>query len=193
MNRRACPSSQLTVTRLRTATGNQCNRINSRFGSWSWDQPASAGIAGWEGRCGQTCVSNLLANSPGGTRVTPQRVIQTAWDVTPGSLPSTVLRALRRLAPMNGRTYSLSENDENALSDATPTNPIGCLVAWSPSTLHWITPVGTTSSHVFFNHWGRQQSLTRDEFSKRWGFKNQNWTGAVSTLLANLSPYTAVV
>ncbi len=138
-------------------------------------------------------MSNLLANSPGGTRVTPQRVIQTAWDVTPGSLPSTILRALRRLAPMNGRTYSLSENDENALSDATPTNPIGCLVAWSPSTLHWITPVGTTSSHVFFNHWGRQQSLTRDEFSKRWGFKNQNWTGAVSTLLANLFPYTAVV
>lgn len=62
----------------------------------SFGQPDSTGNGGWNGYCGQTAVSNAVGMMCG-RYFTPQTVDTYATDVTPGNLPGTNLRALRRI------------------------------------------------------------------------------------------------
>ncbi len=160
------------------------------FVSYSWDQPASAGIAGWEGRCGQTCVANLLKNRRPGLHVSPSRLIATGGgDLGPGSMPSTLLQLINSRSPR--RPYQL-RNERRIVVQAHPHNPIGCLLQWDENVLHWVTVVGTHGPNVIFNHWGRQQTLPRTEFDERWGFRSQGALDWTISRMGGLSPYTTL-
>jgi hypothetical protein len=65
-------------------------------GTPSFNQPDSTGNGGWNGYCGQTAVSNLTAMLCK-RYFTPETVDSYATDVTPGNLPGTNLRALKRI------------------------------------------------------------------------------------------------
>jgi hypothetical protein len=157
-------------------------------GSYSWTQPDSTGLSGWEGYCGQTCVANLLTTSTPNS-VSPETVIDVAADWTPGSRPSTLLRALNRLGG-NHRRFRISHS--RSLAAATPRRPIGCLLQWSSGSMHWVMVVRVDATHVHFNHWGRQSRLTRAEFERRWGFDDQNFGDSVVSFLGGLSPHTSL-
>ncbi len=169
-----------------------CNRIRARVASWSWEQPPGIGIGGWEGRCGQTCVANLLMNSEPSRRVSPQHVISMGGDLGPGSHPETLLRFVRTLAGSR-RQYRLCTQDPGALTRVTPARPIGCLLQWDAGVLHWVTVVDADVRSVVFNHWGRQESLARFEFTQRWGFRNQRIVDSAITSVGGLAPFTALV
>jgi hypothetical protein len=65
-------------------------------GTTSFPQPNSTGNGGWNGYCGQTAVSNatgMLCKR----YFTPQTVDSYATDITPGNLPGTNLRALKKI------------------------------------------------------------------------------------------------
>ena len=168
----------------------RCNLMRGPFVSYSWDQPASAGIAGWEGRCGQTCVANLLKNRRPGLHVSPSRLIATGGgDLGPGSMPSTLLQLINSRSPR--RPYQL-RNERRIVVQAHPHNPIGCLLQWDENVLHWVTVVGTHGPNVIFNHWGRQQTLPRTEFDERWGFRSQGALDWTISRMGGLSPYTTL-
>ncbi len=65
-------------------------------GTASFNQPDSTGNGGWNGYCGQTAVSNL-SGMLCKRYFTPETVDTYATDVTPGNLPGTNLRALRKI------------------------------------------------------------------------------------------------
>ena len=52
----------------------ECNLIRGVNTSYSWDQPGS-GLLGAEGRCGQTCVANLLKNTRPSVHVSPESLV----------------------------------------------------------------------------------------------------------------------
>lgn len=163
-------------------------------GAWasrSWEQPPGEGLGGWEGYCGQTAVSNLLANSLPSLIISPPRVIRVASDWSPGSRAETLLRALNSLSGSR-RTYRITRNHPPALESATPRHPIATLMQWESKTLHWVTVVGKTQTRVYFNHWGTQQSLTTREFDNRWGFRDQGWVDWGVSIAGGISRYTAI-
>lgn len=165
-----------------------CNKLSD--GTYSWEQPASRGIAGWEGRCGQTAAANLLTIR--GTKwVSPQQVIDSAWDGTPGSKPATLLRAVRKLGPNRG-TPDFKLTYDKSLSGVSPSKPIVILLQWDSVQLHWVTLVSATSTKVRFNHWGRSQEMPRKEFDERWDFTKTTWTGTVVHWLGWVWPNTAI-
>lgn len=173
-----------------TASGAACNFVRGPSPSYSWDQPSSGGVRGWEGRCGQTCVANLLKNTRPSVHVSPQTLINDGGsDITPGSLPSTLLAMLNRRS--RRRRYAIV-NERRRIAQAHPHRPIGCLLQWNSKSLHWVTVVGSRATNVVFNHWGRQQWLSRDEFDRRWGFKDQGTSDWLITILGQLSPYTSL-
>lgn len=168
----------------------RCNPIRGRFVSHSWDQPASAGARGWEGRCGQTCVANLLKNSRPSLHVSPETLIAgDAGDIGPGSVPSSLLRILGGRSPQ--RRYQV-RNERRVLVQAHPHNPIGCLLQWDENALHWVTVVGVHGASVIFNHWGRQQILSQQDFYDRWGFRRQGALDWTLSRVGGLSPYTSL-
>jgi len=65
-------------------------------GTPSFNQPDSTGNGGWNGYCGQTAVSNMSAMLCK-RYFTPETVDTYATDVTPGNLPGTNLRALKKI------------------------------------------------------------------------------------------------
>ncbi len=172
------------------ATRSTCNPIRGRFVSHSWDQPSSGGIRGWEGRCGQTCVANLLKNGRPSTHVSPTALIAASGgDLSPGSLPSTLLGLAN--AHSSRHRYQL-RNERRVLVQAHPHNPVGCLLQWDNNVLHWVTVVGLHGASVVFNHWGRQETLSRQEFDDRWGFRTQGALDWTISRVGGLSPYTTL-
>jgi predicted double-glycine peptidase len=146
-------------------------------GSVSWSQPDSKGMGGWEGFCGQTAVANLLTTHEEGL-TSPHEVSRASSDWTPGSKPSTLMRAIKKLSP-NADEYEISNDTD--LSAATPRNPIVTLLAWDDEgTYHYVSVIGVSNDRVTFNHWGIQDSLSEDEFKKRWGFEMGFKSGVVS-------------
>ncbi len=65
-------------------------------GTASFPQPDSTGNGGWNGYCGQTAVTNLTAMLCK-RYFTPETVDTYATDVTPGNLPGTNIRALKKI------------------------------------------------------------------------------------------------
>ncbi|MCA9711030.1 MAG: hypothetical protein KDK70_34630 [Myxococcales bacterium] len=157
-------------------------------GSISWTQPDSNGFNGWEGFCGQTAVANLLTTYEAG-QTSPHEVSRAADDWTPGSKPETLMRAINKLAA-DGSQYELSHSTD--LSSATPQNPIVTLLAWDGGgTYHYVSVIGVSGGTVTFNHWGMQDSLSEDEFKKRWGFEMGFRSGVVS-FFGGFSPNTSI-
>lgn len=156
-------------------------------GSISWGQPDSNGKGGWEGFCGQTATANLLTIYRG-SDVTPHDVASAANDWTPGSQPSTLLRAIRALAS-DGDQYYISNSSD--LSSASPRTPIVCLLQWEGAIFHYVTVVGATQTRVTFNHWGSQDLLLANDFDNRWAFRG-GWNGQVVSWLGGLSGYTSI-
>ncbi|MCA9652814.1 MAG: hypothetical protein KC501_23045 [Myxococcales bacterium] len=158
-------------------------------GSYSWEQPDSNGTNGWEGFCGQTAIANLLTTIQGGVQVSPQDVSRAADDWTPGSRPSTLMRAIQVLAPDPSR---FEVSDDHDLSSASPTAPIVCLLEWGGGDYHYVSVVGTRNGMVIFNHWGIQDQLPADEFDRRWGFRNGGFTSDLVAFFGGLSAYTSI-
>lgn len=160
-------------------------------GSYSWEQPDSNGTGGWEGFCGQTATANLLTTiQNGAVQVSPQDVSRAADDWTPGSKPSTLMRAIRKLAPDPSR-FEISHDTD--LSSASPTTPIICLLEWDGGgTFHYVSVVGVRNGNVIFNHWGIQDQLTEDEFKKRWSFSQGGFTGDLVSFFGGLSANTSI-
>ena len=160
-------------------------------GSYSWSQPASNGKGGWEGFCGQTAIANLLTTVQGGAvQVSPQDVSRAADDWTPGSKPSTLMRAIQQLAPDPSR-FEISHDTD--LSSASPTTPIVCLLEWDGGgTFHYVSVVGVSGNVVTFNHWGQQDRLTKDEFERRWAFTKGGFTGDLVAFFGGLSANTSI-
>lgn len=136
-------------------------------GTVSWGQPDSNGLGGWEGFCGQTATANLLTTHRG-VDVSPHDVANAADDWTPGSHPSTLMRAIGKLAT-DADQYSTSNSTD--LSSASPRSPIVCLLQWQGKSFHYVTVVGVANGRVTFNHWGTQQSLDEADFNNRWAFR----------------------
>ena len=141
-------------------------------GSISWGQPDSNGLGGWEGFCGQTATANLLTTFKG-VDVTPNDVAQAADDWTPGSHPSTLMRAIGKLVT-DANNYEISRSTD--LSTASTRNPIVCLLQWDGTVFHYVTVVGVNNDTVTFNHWGTQATLPKSDFESRWGFRG-SWMG----------------
>lgn len=160
-------------------------------GSYSWDQPDSNGKSGWEGFCGQTAIANLLTTIQGGAiQVSPQQVSQAADDWTPGSKPSTLMRAIRALAPDPSR-FEISRDRD--LSSASPSNPIVCLLEWDGGgSYHYVSVVGTRNGVVIFNHWGIQDQRTEAEFDRLWSFSGGNFASDLVAFFGGLSGYTSI-
>lgn len=158
-------------------------------GSYSWGQPDSNGLNGWEGFCGQTATANLLTTNQGGAQVSPHDVSRAADDWTPGSAPDTLMRAIRKLAP-DATLFELSHDAD--LSAASASNPIVCLLQWQGATFHYVSVVGVTADRVTFNHWGTQDSLTKEEFEKRWGFREGGLTAGLVTFFGGLRGHTSI-
>jgi hypothetical protein len=158
-------------------------------GSYSWSQPSSNGLGGWEGFCGQTAIANLLTTHQGGTRVTPHDVSQAADDWTPGSSPGTLMRAIGKLS-RNASNYERTNDGD--LSAASAQNPIVCLLNWEGTTYHYVSVVGRSGDRVIFNHWGMQDSLQQDEFMRRWAFRGGGIGAGVVARLGGLRGNTAI-
>jgi predicted double-glycine peptidase len=156
-------------------------------GSISWGQPDSNGLGGWEGFCGQTATANLLTTHRG-VDVSPQEVSRAADDWTPGTHPSTLMRAISRLAP-DASQYEL--RNVNDLSTATTRTPIVCLLQWEGKIFHYVTVIGVTAARVTFNHWGTQDSRTIAEFDGMWAF-HRGWDGNVVAWLGGFDTYTSI-
>lgn len=174
------------------STPSSCNRVTTHVPSWSWTQPPSRGIGGWEGRCGQTCVSNLLMNTSPSRRLSPEQIIRLGGDLGPGTLPKTLLGLVKGESRSN-RDYILSSGSIGAINFASANMPMGCLLQWKTNVLHWVTVVQANSAHVVFNHWGRQEKWTRTKFNEHWGFRKQGAVDTAISILGGLTPYTAVV
>jgi len=157
-------------------------------GSFSWDQPDSKGFAGWEGFCGQTAIANLLSTHEG-VNYPPRAVGEQATDSTPGTQPSTLMRAIGKLSDPNN--YQMSHNP-SILTLAAPRNPIACLLAWEGSEYHYVTVIRVRNKTVYFNHWGLQDSLPEAEFKRRWGFKNKGIASRLAAAAGSLRPYTSI-
>lgn len=158
-------------------------------GSISWSQPDSNGVGGWEGFCGQTATANLLTTFEEG-QTSPHEVSRAADDWTPGSKPSTLMRAINKLAK-DGSKYEISSSKD--LSGATPQNPIVTLLEWDDSgTYHYVSVIGVRGGEVIFNHWGRQDKLSEDEFDKRWGFKKGGLWSSTISVLGGMDSYTSI-
>lgn len=136
-------------------------------GSVSWGQPESNGLGGWEGFCGQTGTANLLTTCEG-KDISPHDVARSADDWTPGSHPSTLMRAIGKLAADPSKYQTSSSSD---LSSASPVRPIVCLLQWSGKVFHYVSVVGVANNVVTFNHWGTQATLSTTDFDNRWGFR----------------------
>ena len=154
-------------------------------GSYSWEQPDSTGVGGWNGYCGQTAMANLLTTYKG-VDVTPSDVANAADDWTPGSDPRTLMRAIHALTT-DPETYALSIGDQD-LSSASPRTPIVVLLHWEGKVFHYVTVVKATSTDVTFNHWGMQQTLSVAEFDRRWSFRD----GQTEAWVMGWSPYTSI-
>lgn len=62
----------------------------------SFPQPDSSGFSGWNGKCGQTAVSNL-SGMLCHRYINPDKVDSYASDLTPGNRPATNLKALKKI------------------------------------------------------------------------------------------------
>jgi len=159
-------------------------------GSFSWDQPDSRGLGGWEGFCGQTATANLLTTHEG-TNYSPRDVAEKFSDLSPGSHPSTLMIAIKALASTPSR-YQLG-NNSMLLHLARPRSPIICLLAWGAGTsYHYVSVVGIRSSDVYFNHWGTQHHLPRVKFMKWWGFRDKGTLSNIAASMGNLDPHTSI-
>ena len=167
----------------------ECNVLQD--GSFSWEQPPSRGIAGWEGRCGQTAAANLITTY-GNQLVSPEEVIDAAWDGTPGSKPSTVLRAVNTLLPRTGYRRRFKLDYSNSLGVVRPAAPIITMLQWDSVQLHWVTVVDYNDNWVRFNHWGKSESWKRDKFERQWALKTAPWYGQLVHWAGWLSAYTTI-
>jgi hypothetical protein len=158
-------------------------------GSYSWEQPDSNGLNGWEGFCGQTATANLLTTDKGGVQVTPQDVSKAADDWTPGSKPETLMRAIGKLAADPSK-FEISHDKD--LSSASPTSPIACLLQWGGGSFHYVSVVGVQGDRVVFNHWGIQDSLPKSDFDNRWAFRGGSFSDGLVSFFGGLSGYTSI-
>ena len=158
-------------------------------GSYSWTQPDSNGLNGWEGFCGQTAVANLLTTHRRGVQTSPHDVSKAADDWTPGSSPGTLMRAIGKLAP-NVADYELVHDGD--LSAASPTNPIVCLLQWQGTSFHYVSVIGSAGDRVTINHWGTQEVLMRVDFDKRWEFREGGFGGGLVTFFGGLQGRTSI-
>jgi len=158
-------------------------------GSYSWSQPGSNGLNGWEGFCGQTATANLLTTFES-DQFSPHDVSRAADDWTPGSKPSTLLRSI---AALSSDASQYEQSNSRDLSAATPHNPIVALLMWDDGgTYHYISVIGVRGGNVIFNHWGLQDSLPEDEFMRRWGFQGGGLTSGLVSFLGGMDPYTSI-
>ncbi len=157
-------------------------------GSYSWSQPASNGLNGWEGFCGQTATANLLTTFEDG-QTSPHDVSRAADDWTPGSKPSTLMRAIGKLG--DASKYEVSNSRD--LSSATPRNPIVTLLMWdNGGTYHYVSVIGVRGGEVIFNHWGQQDRLSEEEFNRRWGFEGGGFTSGLVSFLGGMKAHTSI-
>jgi len=136
-------------------------------GSISFNQPASTGVSGWNGFCGETSISNVLKMTCGENWHPDGLIHSMAADYTPGTRPSSLEYVLNELAPRShcqNQTwsyYNSADSDRDYIesiidglkskskftrtrSDGTRISraPVPTLVKMNGSkTLHWITIV----------------------------------------------------
>lgn len=71
-------------------------------GSVSFEQPRSGGLFGWEGKCGETAISNVLMMTCGRSASPDGTIDVRADDYSPGNRPETVTNALNSMADEKG-------------------------------------------------------------------------------------------
>jgi hypothetical protein len=140
------------------------------------------------------CTSGSVGTSgrkrPGVTRqISPQEVSRAASDWTPGSKPTTLMRAIKKLAK-NPSQYELSLDKD--LSAASPQNPIVTLLDWGRGSFHYVSVVGVKGDRVVFNHWGTQENMPKAEFDRRWAFNSPGITDDLVSALGGLTGHTTI-
>ncbi len=158
-------------------------------GSCSWEQPDSKGVGGAEGFCGQTAIANMICIYDRTRGVTPRMVSKAAGDITPGSKPATLMRAIGKLARTPNR-FVLKH--EPTLPNATPKTPLVCLMHWGGTNYHYVMVVRVTPQAVTINHWGLQQTYPRNVFEQYWGFCGAGVCGGAVARIGALRPYTSI-
>lgn len=168
------------------ASGTQTSNVMAD-GTISWSQPGSNGLGGWEGFCGQTATANLLTICEG-KEISPNDVAAAADDWTPGSHPSTLMRAIGKLAKDASKYTTSHRND---LSAASAITPIVCLLRWSGKVFHYVTVVKVANDVVTFNHWGGQDTRSTADFQKLWSFEG-GFSGSVIAWLGSFQAHTSI-
>jgi len=139
-------------------------------GTFSFPQPDSTGYEGWNGYCGETAVSNV-SGMMCERFLSPQTVGTYATDITPGTLPATNLRALKKIftenytnvrrsnpCPVNGswkaRGANSDQNFINAVMVSVLQGPGGFTRQRADGTSKEITPTMVLMAHGFSKlHW----------------------------------------
>lgn len=158
-------------------------------GSCSWEQPDSKGFGGSEGFCGQTAVANMLSIYERTRAATPHAVSRASGDITPGSKPATLMKAIAKLSRTPAR-YSI--HYDKRLPNATPKKPLICLMYWGGTGYHYVLVVRVTATHVVINHWGMQMTYTRAVFEKYWAFRGAGIGGGSIAVVGGLKPNTSI-
>ena len=124
-------------------------------GSVSYPQPSSAGVSGWEGKCGQTAAANT-ATMLCKKHIAPQEVDKLSADLTPGLRPDTVRRILNKIwkkhrsctgskwyLNIQSRAKAFHHNLNGLLKKNIPV-PVLIQTPDAKLSLHWVTVVGVS-------------------------------------------------
>ena len=163
-------------------------------GSYSFCELPAGGFCESEGRCGQTTAANIFA-SYCSEKIEPRRFIDTAWDMTPGTRPGTLVTMLNTVfddRQCYNKSFKWAETNSNAsnlISDlyrATESEltftPLPPESDWLPrkkpvavlvdiDVPHWVTVVGVVNykqpgCSVVINENGRQHLTSCSQFVK---------------------------
>jgi len=167
-------------------------------GTVSWEQPSDPAFGGYNGRCGETAIANIISMLLRDT--SPHEIISQTSDLTPGTRPRTIEAFLQENAPGEwqtkhtarqwGRAWLVHALNKGAFKAANGKSPIVVLVLATASALHWTTVVDfdEDTDEVIVNEDKTQQRYDLATFLDHWGFV-QARDGSAPRLVVNLCCY----
>jgi hypothetical protein len=139
--------------------------------SISYTQPASTGINGYEGKCGQTAAANITSTLCK-ENFSPIIIDDIFRDITPGVHPRTLVKGMNKIVNNSNncpskKSFTLSyAKDEKSYIEAISNSlsPVAILIR-NPGgqVLHWVsvfqTIQGNAQCSFLINHWGGQYQV----------------------------------